>query len=627
MDKKKPGIIRSQVVFPTLIFVAAVWAYFFFLFDGHLRRGSEYVATQVHGAEVNIARISTSVFGASLEVNGIQVTDKSMPTHNMVEVGTIKFKALWDALLRMKFVIEDASVLDIRAQTKRAKPGYVLPPPPPSDSSALARVQEEVVSQTKKKLEGNFFGTLVETLEGADPKDQLKNLQGEIQSALRAKELKLEIETKRKAWEERIKNLPRPADLKPLEDRMKALDFKSKNPIDIAKNLKEAKKIVEEAEGKVKEVDQSQKDLRSDMTNFTNEVAKLESLAKKDLEDLQKKFNLPNLDPKAMSTQIFMGEVEKNLGSVRKYVELARKYMPPKKSKEEKEKERAEMILPRERGKGQNFSFPITKGYPLFWLKKAAISSELNQSEWAGKISGTLTHVTSDPPLIGQPLKLDLKGDFPKQNIAGVNLLVTIDHTTDKAKESLLASVGQFPILEKSLYESEAFDLGIAKAQGKARLEAKLADDQLSLELKSLFREPGFSIRASKPKLETLVKESIKGIDSVSLDASVRGTFQSLSIDIDSDLGRKLADGFTGVIKGKVAEARAKIQGVVDSQLGPAKKSVGQELNAFNGQEKGLQEKAKQLLASIKKLQDSAKGGGGGSLQDKGKALFKGLGF
>ncbi|NJM09721.1 MAG: hypothetical protein HC883_02150 [Bdellovibrionaceae bacterium] len=62
----------------------------------------EYVGTQVNGAEVNVGHLNTSFLRASLEIGGIEVTDKNKPERNLVEVGSIKFKMLWDALLRAK---------------------------------------------------------------------------------------------------------------------------------------------------------------------------------------------------------------------------------------------------------------------------------------------------------------------------------------------------------------------------------------------------------------------------------------------------------------------------------------------------------------------------------------------
>ena len=71
--KKPKGPIRTGAVAPFLIFFALVWAYFFFFFDTHLRHGLEYVATNGNGAEVDIARVHTSFWSASLEIDKIEV--------------------------------------------------------------------------------------------------------------------------------------------------------------------------------------------------------------------------------------------------------------------------------------------------------------------------------------------------------------------------------------------------------------------------------------------------------------------------------------------------------------------------------------------------------------------------
>src|SRR5262249_46724391 len=156
------------------------------------------------------------------------------------------------------------------------------------------------------------------------------------------------------------------------------------------------------------------------------------------------------------SSQLFMSMLEKKLTGIRKYIEIARKYMPKKPTAAEKaaaaekaRKAKEEELLPPARGEGRTYHFPITKGYPLFWLKKAAISSEIAQSEWAGKVSGEILDVTTSPSQLGRPTKLHLAGDFPKQEIHGLNFLATLDHTGEVAKESIQAKVASFPVMNQ----------------------------------------------------------------------------------------------------------------------------------------------------------------------------------
>ena len=173
---KKKGPIRWEAVVPATVFVALVMAYFTLFFDGHVRRGIEYVGTQVNGAEVNVGYLSTSFFAARLEIGEIQVTDKNKPERNTVQVGKILFQMSWDALLRAKVLVNEASILNIQALNKRASPGYVVPPSPPSTGpSLLDKAQDEVLAQTQKKFNKNFLGDVASILGGADPKDQLRS--------------------------------------------------------------------------------------------------------------------------------------------------------------------------------------------------------------------------------------------------------------------------------------------------------------------------------------------------------------------------------------------------------------------------------------------------------------------
>jgi uncharacterized protein (TIGR03545 family) len=215
---KKPkvkGPIRWEAVIPAAILTALLIGYFALFFDGHLRRGLEYAGTQINGAEVNIGHLSTSFLGARLEINDIQVTDKNKPERNIVQVGAIRFQMMWDALLRAKVVVSEASILNIQALNPRKHPGYVVPPPPPSTGpSLLQKAQDEVLTQTQKKFNKNFLGDVASILGGADPKEQLKQLEGQLKSDARIKELQKELKEKSAKWEQKIKELLQGKDLK-----------------------------------------------------------------------------------------------------------------------------------------------------------------------------------------------------------------------------------------------------------------------------------------------------------------------------------------------------------------------------------------------------------------------------
>src|SRR6476660_9506819 len=89
--EKKKGPIRTEAVIPFLIVVVLTYVYFHFFFDLHLKKAFEFGGYHLLGAEVDINDVETSFFKGTFRVRGIQVTNGEKPTHNMVEIGDIRF--------------------------------------------------------------------------------------------------------------------------------------------------------------------------------------------------------------------------------------------------------------------------------------------------------------------------------------------------------------------------------------------------------------------------------------------------------------------------------------------------------------------------------------------------------
>ncbi len=631
--KKAKGPIRFEAIIPVLILTLLVGAYFKLFFDGHVRRLIEYVGTQVNGAEVNVGYLTTSFLGASLDVGDIEVTDKNKPERNTVEVGSIKFKMLWDALLRAKVVVDEASINNIQALTPRKKPGYVVPPSPPSTGkSVVEKAQDQVLAQTRKQFNQNFLGDVAAILGGTDPKEQLKALQGELKSDARIKALQAELEVKKAKWEKQIKDLPKPEELKQYEARVKALKFDVKNPAELAANLKEADKIIKDADAKVKMVEQTSKDVNGDVSVYTQAFKDLEKMVQEDIKDLQTRFKIPKIDSKEFSQQLFMSMVESKLVSVQKYIQVARKYMPPKKTAAEKLAKQEEAVVPRRRGEGKNYQFPITTGYPLFWLKHAGISSELGTSELSGDIKGDILNLTTDQAFINKPTEIKLAGNFPKQQVMGVDAVITLDHRTEQPQEGLRLKVGKFPTGSYKLSDSSDVKLGIAESSGSSQLVAAYVNEEITLEIKNTFNDIKYDLEAKNKLVKETIDAILKGIPMVDLNAQVRGSFSDFSVHINSNLGEELAKGFQKQLQAKLAQAQAQLKAMVDQRIGKERDKLKAEMDktiANLTKDLGLKkEQVDKVVADAKAQVEGGKGKGQGKkLEEEGKKLLKKLKF
>lgn len=630
--KKVKGPIRWEAILPATVLTVLIGVYFTFFFDGHLRRALEYVGTQVNGAEVNIGSLDVGFLTASLKIADIQVTDKNQPQRNIVQVGSVNFKMLWDALFRAKVVVDEASILNIQALTKRKKPGYVVPPPPPDGGpSLLQKAEREVLDQTQKRFNKNFLGDVASIVGGTDAGDQLKNIQGQLKSDARIKELETEFNKKKAMWDQRIKELPQQKELKEYEARIKALKFDGKNPAEFAKSVSEADKIIREVDQKVRLVKDTSKDVKGDLNTYAQAYKDLEKMVQDDIKDLQKRFKLPDVNPKEFSQQLFMQMIESKLVGVRKYVEVAREYAPPLASKEERQARKQERLVPPKRGEGKTYAFPITTSYPLFWLKHAAISSEVSSSsEYGGNITGEIKDFSTSPEAIPRPAMILVKGDFPKQNIFGLDAAITIDHRTSTPKESIVATVAAYPMGQTKLSDSPEVSLSIDQAKASSALKATLVNQELKVEIQNSFGDLKYGFEAKNKIVKDILGDVLNGIPKITVNAGVTGSFKDFDIHINSNLGDELAKGFQRVLQAKIAEAQAKLKKSIDDQIGVQRARLKAEIDKATGDlNKILDGKQAEVDKALADAKGSSKSGQSPEkkLEEEGKKLLKKLKF
>lgn len=619
---KKKGPIRFEAIIPVLIITTITFVYFSYYFDNHLKKLFEYVGTQANGAEVNVDSVRTSFLKGSFELNRLQVTNKEKPAQNILEIEKMHFKYLWDALLRMKFVVEDASIDNVQIYKPRKTPGHVLPPEP-AKPSKLNELQNEVMAQVKNKYSSNMLGDVIAILEGGDYVAQVEKIRESLKSEERVKAMLADVQTKRQEWSARVEKLSDTSKLKSIETEVQSISAQ-KNVLEQAKGVKRLSDLLKEVNAQYKEVQKASDQLKSEVNAVTQYPKELQTLVAQDIAELKNHFAIPKLDFKDMAMHLFAGEFVGYIAQARKYQAMAKQYMPEKKNEDEP-------VVPHKRADGKNYHFPITKGYPLFWLKRAAISSKGTAESYSGNVSGELTNVTNAPPQIGLPMKLDLKGDFPGVNVLAVQALLTIDHTKAIAEQSAMLKVGSFGVPEKMFVENEKIKFGFLNAVGSTTLNATLVEDKINMNWASAFNKPQFLVETQSKIAKEILSNVVNAIPLINLNGTATGTFTDLNLHISSNLGDELSTGLQREIGNKLTEAQNKINALVEERINKPKEELMAQLGGSNQdltKLDNIKDLYKKNEANIKaEIERFKKKGGVDGLKEKSKNILKGIKF
>ncbi|WP_413577488.1 TIGR03545 family protein [Bdellovibrio sp. HCB290] len=612
-SKKKKGIIRWGALVPFIVFCLIVGLYFHFFFDGHLRRAMEWGGYKALGAEVNIADLKTSFFDAHISIKGIEFTDAEKPTHNSLKIGEIRFGMLWDALLRVKYVVNEAVVEQIEFGVKRARPGKVAPPPPVSNEpGVLAEQGDKLKAQAKKELDAqygeNVLGDVISMLGGTDPNAQLQKLQESLPSKAMIEKFEKDLQAKQKMWDERLKTLPQEKDIKALGDRLNKVQYKDfKNPQEIASSIQTLDGIYKDADGKYKQLQAVSDDLGQDLKTLQAQYGEIEKQVKVDIKSLEQHFRIPQVDAKALTMAVFNRYLEPYKAKFFRYKSLAEKYLPPKfVNKDAASKEEEIAIQPHPREEGISYEFGRPNSYPMFWVKRTAISSQAGLTPNSGNVKGEILDITSNQRLVGRPTIATLAGDFPAMEILGFLLKLSLDNRKDDSVIDYQFKVASYAIEGKDLVKSPDVKIAFNKAHGEMGIQGSLVGfKNLAVDFDNKFTKIDYAVSSTNNIADEILKAVFAGIPVVTLTAKGQGNLPNVPLSINSNLGPELSKGFEKQIQAKVDEARKKIEAYVEQEIGKQKSQVEAQINQFKSQFDNEVKKAQEQLDSQKKQAES----------------------
>ncbi len=646
--KKPQGPIRWNAIIPFAVICALIGLYMHFFFDANLRTAIEWAGYKALGVEVDVAKIETSFFNASISIKGIELTDSEKPTQDAVKIGDIRFSILWDALLRARAVINEAAIEQIEFAVPRKHPGKVKPPEPPSNKpSAVAeqaeKLKQQALQQVQEDYNDNVLGDVVAMLGGNDPNAQMKQLEGSLPSKAMLEKFQADFKVKQQAWNERLKSLPQGKEIQALGDRLNKIKYKDfKSPQELQQSLQELNDVYKDADTKYKQIQSTSNDLNKDIKDTDAQYKVLEEQIKKDVKELENHFHIPKIDAKSLSRSIFKRYMSPYLAKINKYHDLAEKYLPPKflkkGQKEVSDDDVAIQAHPRE--KGITYEFGRPNSYPWFWVKRTAISSQAGLTPYSGNVKGEILNITSNQKLTRKPTVLTLQGDFPAQELSGLLLQVSLDNTKPESEIKYQVAVNSYALSGKDLVSSPEVNIAFEKAYGSMTIQGHMIGlKNFSMTLNNQFKKIDYKISAKNQVAEQILKAVFAGIPVVTLEAKSSGILPAVSFDVQSNLGPELQKGFEKQIQAKIEEAKKKIQAFIDDQIGKQKAQVESQINSAKNQVNGEVQKVQaQLDAQKKQVEgktDQAKKDiskqGQKKLEDESKkaldSLKKGLGW
>ena len=606
-SQKKQGPIRWNAIIPFAIISVIGYFYFLMFFDGHLRSALEWVGYKAVGAEVNIGSFKSSFLKGRVQISKIQVTNADKPDFNSIEIGDVRFDLNWDALLRVKFVIEEIAVEGLQFDSKRKFRGRVAPPEPPSDEPGFtSQLKAKALNKLDQENQNNVLGDTTQFLKTGKFDAQIADLKSKLGSKKLIDDLNTKWKNKQTEWQQKVKTLPSAEELNSFKDRFSKIKYQDfANVEELNASVKEAETLIKDIDARNKQVAELKREFDADLKQIDTDKRAVESQIKTDIDALKSHFQIPKIDAASFAKELFMGYLTPYMQKLDKYKATAQKYLPPKYAKMvagEKTTEPDDTIKPLPRSQGVTYEFPVKNGYPLFWIQKIALSSKSNAQNDYGDINGVIAHVTSNQDQIGKPTTLKIGGEIKKLSVSGIKLDAVFDNRGPETKINFDFGIKSYPLKDIKLLDTKDGSILIPATTSTLETTGKVTDfKNYGFKLVNTFNDVKFDIKAQDSVISEVLNSTLGTINQFDLQASAEGELKDLAIDIRSSLGGDLERAFQNLLQNKIKEANDKLQATVNAEIDKLKAQLNEQVEAVKKQVDGEVKKAQTQLDEQKK--------------------------
>lgn len=542
--------IRWQGLVAFVVLSALVSVFLYLFAETLVKNGMITSAENAFGAEVNISEVKLAYSPLQITVLGLQVTDKENPNQNLFSLEhAIAGVDVWQYLFG-KILVEKLEVSKLEFSSERAQAGQVYIDDNTSE-------EDESLSEQAKAMLPEVDMQLPDVKSLLNDSNLLTVKASEkLQASYKAEQVKLKT---LKA------QLPNKAKLKSYQDQVKALsEVKVKSLADVEKIKTEFEQIKAQFKADQVLVKKAKQQVLASKDLLAQQAKELKASPAKDWQQIEKTYQLESLDTEDFAHLLF-GE------QAREYVQKAQWAYEKVSPFIGGSNTAATQVEQKTHANGRFVYFKEQTPLPSVLIKEALLSvkheqgdftikgSELTHQHWVrGKDSLVNISSSNNGELnLTSNFKLSEVGDFDAQGSWSVNnrALTNTDLTSSKALTLSLTAAnltgeGKFNFTNNDVLASNHLSLNQASYQGQA-----------------------------STKVTTLLLDTVKSLDKLTVDVGVTGQVNKPSFSIASSLNDALTGAFKKQVSAKLTDFRGKVDKGLNDKLASALK-LGDSQNA-----------------------------------------------
>lgn len=534
----------------------------------------ESILTDMNDARVDIASVDIGYSPLSLDVNDIQITDRSRPMINSVQIGKASFSLSFGDLLLKKVIIDNMSLTEIRVDTPRKRSG------------AIRKAKK---ATTKTDDEDSLFDFDMPDIGFPDIDELMKN--ETLQARQTIEQLNQDLDQTRKQWtkiRDDIKDQKRWDQHKARYEQIRE-DFRG-NTADKLAAIQDAKKLRRDLKQELERIRNARRQINTDSDRLEKEYQTARAAPKKDVERIKQKYKLDNLDPGNVTELLFGPQAAEYLTVARTWYRRLKPYL---KSGEEE----PEII----RSEGEDIAFREFNPRPGFYVRTAAMDAEVPRGQFAGVIE----HISSDQSVNGEPTRFRLTGQNMRhrdsEELSGE--FNYVDRNQGYSQINYI--IKRYRLDDMNISRGNKLSLKMTRSLMDLDINTRLQSGRLTGRADARFDKVQFDVAtASSGSLTRMLAASFADVHRFNIHATFSGDLKDMDLDLKSDLDNQVGAQFRNQIEARKQQFERDLQARIDERLREPLASIEEKKQRLDEIKEQLDAKEKELNQQIAGLDD-----------------------
>jgi uncharacterized protein (TIGR03545 family) len=562
-------IVRWKAVVPLLLLVVLVAAAWWLLLDLAVRRGIEYVGTEIVGARVDLASAHVALGRGAVTLRGLEVTDPDHPMTNLMQADQIAADVRLLPLLEKKVVIDTVAVRGVRFGTPRRTSGALV-----HKSPTTGRVAQAIAQWAGRiripSLSFKGLGGVV---------DVSKIRADSLRTVAQARAIQGRADSLRQTWQRDLAGM----DPQPQIDSARALIARLKQANVKALGLAGTRDLISSARGSAGRLGQAGDRLKALHAQVTQgagalhaDVNGLAAARQADYAYASGLVNLPSLDTPDLSPALFGDMALAHIRPVLYWLMLAEQYIPPGLDP------RREVGPKRVRASGTTVRFPLAHQDPAFLLVYADADATVGGTgAAAARYAARLTGLTTAPSLYGRATTFLAERTGAARGPQAGHVVAVLDHVRAPARDSVNAALDGVALPTVALPAAGA---RLALGSGSVSLALALSGDSLngSMAWRSNAVQWSRADSTARPAdhpsaigsaawVQDVLWRTVSRLTDVDVDVRVSGRVSAPSLGVRSNVGQAVARALKQELGAEVSrqeqQVRARVDQLVQAQV------------------------------------------------------------